>query len=110
MSGSSIGTARHRASLESKVLTADGGGGFVESWETYAIVWAALEPGNGNDVLSAGRLEARVSHRVTIRRRGDVGINHRLKLGNRLFAIRTIMDEGPQALWMTLMCEEGAPA
>jgi len=51
-----------------------------------------------------------VSHRVIVRRRSDVSVNHRLRLGERLLAIRAVVDEGPQAHWMTLLCEEGAPS
>src|SRR5262249_44751390 len=104
-----IGAARQRAALQSKVLTPDGGGGFAEGWETYAVVWAALQIGQGTQSLQAGRLESRVSHRLTIRRREDVRVNHRVVLGTRVLAIRAIEDEGAQALWMSLSCEEGAP-
>jgi SPP1 family predicted phage head-tail adaptor len=102
-----IGAARHRAALQSKVLTPDGGGGFGESWETYATVWASLEIGRGVQSLQAGRLESRGAHRLVIRRRSDVSVNHRVLLGARILAIRAIEDEGPQALWMALACEEG---
>ena len=104
-----IGAARQRAALQSKVLTPDGGGGFAESWETFATVWARLDAERGSQSLQAGRLESRVSHRAVIRRRSDVSPNHRLCLGARILAIRAIEDEGPQASWITLVCEEGAP-
>ena len=45
MSAFPIGDARQRIVLESKVLTADGGGGFAETWEAYAVVWAVFELG-----------------------------------------------------------------
>jgi len=110
VSGHHIGAARQRVALQSKVLTPDGGGGFAENWETYATVWAMFETGRGTQSLQAGRLESRVSQRVVIRKREDISPNHRLRLGPRIFAIRAIEDEGPQALWMTLVCEEGAPS
>jgi SPP1 family predicted phage head-tail adaptor len=105
-----IGQARQRAVLEAKVLTADGGGGYAESWEPYAIVWAALTMESGAKPMEAGRPEMRISCRAVIRRRGDISINHRMRIGERLFAIRAIVDEGPQSSWMTLLCEEGAPS
>ena len=105
-----IGEAKHRAELQCKVLTADGGGGFVESWEAYASVWAALEALEGDSEIEAGRGESRVRCRITIRRRTDVVINHRVKLGARRLAIRAVIDEGAPSLWMTLLCEEGAPS
>lgn len=106
----SIGQARQRAVLEAKVLTPDGGGGFAENWDAYATVWADLAPVGGGEAVEAGRIEARLTQRLTIRRRGDVSANHRARIGARVFAIRAVIDEGPQALWMTLLCEEGAPS
>lgn len=110
MTAAKIGAARQLVALQSKVLTPDGGGGYGESWETYATVWAAFAFGGGGQSLQGGRLESRVPVRVTIRTRGDVSPNHRLLFRGRMFAIRAIEDEGPQDLWMTLVCEEGAPS
>ena len=105
-----IGKARQRAILEAKVLTADGGGGYSESWQAYATVWAELHPARGRETVEAGRTESRISHRLVIRRRTDVSANHRVQIGARIFAIFAVIDEGPQALWMSLLCTEGAPS
>lgn len=108
--GAVIGEARQRVELEAKVLTPDGGGGYTETWESYASVWGMLEPQSGREPVEAGRPESRATHRLTIRRRTDVSANHRAAIGARLFAILAILDAGSQSLWMTLLCEEGAPA
>jgi SPP1 family predicted phage head-tail adaptor len=105
-----IGRARARAILEAKVLSADGGGGFAETWEPYALAWGELVAQSGGESVEAGRVESRVSHRLTIRRRTDVSANHRVRVGERVFAILAVIDEGPQAFWMTLLCQEGAPS
>jgi SPP1 family predicted phage head-tail adaptor len=105
-----IGSARQRVTLEAKVLTPDGGGGYAETWAAYAAVWGALEPVSGREPAEAARPESRVTHRLTIRRRVDVSANHRAKLGARVFAITALLDAGSQSLWMTLLCEEGAPS
>jgi SPP1 family predicted phage head-tail adaptor len=105
-----IGRVRHRAILEAKTLTADGGGGFAETWEPYALVWGELVPASGDESVQAGRVESRVSHKLIVRRRTDVSANHRVRVGERTFAITAVVDEGPQAFWMTLLCEEGAPS
>ena len=34
------------------MLTADGGGGYSESWQAYATVWADLHPARGRETLS----------------------------------------------------------
>jgi SPP1 family predicted phage head-tail adaptor len=104
-----IGAARHPVELQSKVLTPDGGGGYSEDWETYATVWAAFAFGNAVQSVQAGRRESRLAVRVAIRKRGDVSLNHRILFRGRQFAIRAIENPEPQDLWMTLVCEEGAP-
>ena len=110
MSPFPIGDARQRIVLESKVLVSDGGGGYAENWEAYAVVWAVLEMESGGKPLQAGRPEMRVACRLIIRRRSDVSVNHRVRIGARLFAIRAIVDAGAQSPSLTLLCEEGAPS
>ena len=45
----------HRMALESPVLTPDGMGGFVKTWQEVSMVWAELTPVSGN---SGERLRA----------------------------------------------------
>ena len=45
-------------------------------------------------------------HRLTLRRRDDVAAGQRAQVGTRLFRIHTVIDEGPEAPLMTLLCEE----
>lgn len=105
-----IGAMRLRVILEAKVTSDDGGGGFVESWEPYALVWGELVPSSGAESVGAGRVESRVSNRLNVRRRTDVSATHRVRIGARVFAILAVIDEGAQAQWMTLLLEEGAPS
>jgi SPP1 family predicted phage head-tail adaptor len=102
----SIGNLNQRASLLASTLVPDGGGGFTDHWEVFATVWASVEPIGGSDTFGPDRLEARVRHRLTLRRRGDVAAGQRAQVGARLFRIHTVLDEGPQAALMTLLCEE----
>ena len=95
-----------RASLLARVLTPDGGGGFSESWESFAIVWASLEPQGAADAVTADRLQAKARYRVTLRRRSDIGAGQRVQLGARLFHIHGVLDAGPRAAFVTLLCED----
>ncbi len=101
-----IGELRQRASLLAETLTPDGGGGFSDAWEVFAEVWVAVAPLGGNDAFGPDRLESRVRHRLTLRRRGDVAAGQRVQVGTRLFRIHTVLDEGPQSQTMILLCEE----
>jgi SPP1 family predicted phage head-tail adaptor len=101
-----IGSLNQRAALLANTLVADGGGGFRDSWQTLATVWVAVEPLGGSDAFGPDRLEARVRHRLMLRRRDDVAAGQRVQVGARLFRIHTVLDEGPQAALMSLLCEE----
>ena len=101
-----ISSLNQRALLLAKTLTPDGGGGFSDNWEAFASVWVAVEPLSGTDAFGPDRLEARVRHRLALRRRGDVAAGQRAQVGARLFRIHTLLDEGPQSSLMTLLCEE----
>ncbi len=101
-----ISNLNQRASLLANTLTPDGGGGFTDDWESFAAVWVAVEPICGSDAFGPDRLEARVRHRLTLRRRGDIAAGQRVQIGSRLFRIHTVLDEGPQAPLITLLCEE----
>ena len=101
-----IGTLNQRAQLLANTLTPDGGGGFTDDWESFASVWVAVEPISGTDDFAPDRLESRVRHRITLRRRSDVAAGQRVQVGSRLFRIHTLLDEGPPAPKMILLCEE----
>jgi SPP1 family predicted phage head-tail adaptor len=92
--------------LLANIIVPDGGGGFTDDWEAFASVWVAIEPIGGSDAFGPDRLEARVRHRLVLRRRNDVAAGQRVQVGTRLFRIHTVLDEGPQAAAMTLLCEE----
>jgi SPP1 family predicted phage head-tail adaptor len=101
-----IGALNQRALLLANTLTPDGGGGFSDDWESFAFVWVAVEPLSGTDTFGPDRLEARVRHRIALRRRSDVAAGQRVQIDTRLFRIHTVLDEGPQSQTMNLLCEE----
>ena len=101
-----IGQLNQRAVLLANTLAPDGGGGFGDTWEAFATVWMKVEPTGGGDAFGPGRLEARVRHRLTLRRRSDVAAGQRAMVAARTFRIHTVIDEGPMAPYMTLLAEE----
>jgi SPP1 family predicted phage head-tail adaptor len=95
-----------RVALEAPALNSDGGGGYSASWNTVATVWAAIEPLSGADVFGPDVSEARVKYRIAIRRRADVFAGMRVNDGGRLFAIKAVLDDGPQSQFFTLLAEK----
>jgi SPP1 family predicted phage head-tail adaptor len=101
-----IGALDQRVALQALTLAPDGGGGFAEAWETFAVVWAKVEPLAATDSFGPDAFESRVRHRVTLRRRTDVAAGQRVAAGARTFAVRGVLDQGPRAETITLLCEE----
>jgi len=101
-----ISNLNQRATLLAPTLTPDGGGGYSESWNPIATIWCSIDPQSGDDVFGPDATEARVRHRVTIRRLASVAAGQRLAIGSRTLRIHDVLDTGPGAPLMTLLCEE----
>jgi SPP1 family predicted phage head-tail adaptor len=95
-----------RAALQANTLSPDAGGGYIQSWQTYALVWVKLVPVGASDTFASDQMQSRARHRVLLRRRGDVCPGHRLAVDSRTFRIHAVLDEGRQDPVMSLLCEE----
>jgi SPP1 family predicted phage head-tail adaptor len=101
-----IGELNQRAQIEARTLTPDGGGGYSESWDVIANVWVSIAPSNGGDVFGPDQTESRVRHKIALRRNSAIAAGQRVIVGTRTFRIHAVLDEGPNATTMTLLCEE----
>ena len=106
----SIGGLRHRMSIEEPVEAEDGSGGRTRSWAPYDTVWAALTPLSGGQEVTAGGRQMRLTHRLRLRYRGDLGAHMRFRLGARVFEIAALYDETEERRWLLCLCEEGEGA
>jgi SPP1 family predicted phage head-tail adaptor len=93
-----------RATLLARTLAPDGAGGFSESWEPVADIWIARAVVAAADSVLADRAQSRIRHRIVLRRRGDLAAGQRLALGERLFRVHAVRDDGGP--YLTLDCEE----
>jgi SPP1 family predicted phage head-tail adaptor len=94
-----------RAALQALALAPDGGGGYSATRTNFATGWAAIEPVSGSDVFGPDADELRTRYRVTIKRRTDVAAGQRVTASGRTFAIRAVLDDGPQSQFLTLLTE-----
>jgi len=101
-----IGALNQRATVSAKTSESDGGGGFEDGWSAIATAWVRIEPRSGAQVFGPDRNEQQVRHRLTLRRNEDIAAGQRVNVGARWFTIESVLDEGPQAPTMTLICEE----
>ncbi|HEY4124731.1 MAG TPA: phage head closure protein [Rhizomicrobium sp.] len=101
-----IGALNQRATIMAKTFAGDGGGGFDDGWTAIATAWVRIEPSTSRDVFGPDRNESQVRHRLTLRRNADIAAGQRVNVGARWFEIQSVLDEGPQAQIMTLICEQ----
>ena len=101
-----IGTLSTRLVLEAPSRSADGGGGADVTWETVAIVWAAMRPLGGGESFTLDRVAGRVSHEITLRHRADVTPEMRFRDGARVYDIRSAADPDGRRHWLRCVAEE----
>jgi len=104
-----IGKLRKRVVLQAEAQTPDGAGGYTLAWATVATVWATIAPASGHEIYVSGHLEGRVTHKVTMRWRGDLSVtaDMRLLYGTRVFNIRAALNIGEENRQTVLFVEEG---
>ena len=102
MSAPGIGARRLRVTLEQPVETPDGIGGTTRSFAPYAMLWARLEPLSASERSEAQAAHAAVSHRLTIRWRGDVTAAMRFVVAGTIYPVKASFD--PEGRRRNLVC------
>lgn len=100
------GKLRKKVELQSYATSRDDFGAEIETWSTYAKVWAGIEPLAGRELVYAQQVSETTKIRITIRYNSSVVAKHRVKFGLRLFDINAIIDTDEKNKEMILMCSE----
>ena len=83
----------------------------MRSWRDIASLWASIEALQGGEHLEAMRLEARASHRITVRHRSGIRPGMRmLRAGtpsNTPFNLRSVVDLDGRRRFLSVLAEEG---
>lgn len=82
---------RHRIEIQSLSLTPNDSGGQVETWSTFATVWASLTPKIVKEVNFAERIEPRIDHEIRMRYIAGVTATMRILFDSRIFEIKSII-------------------
>lgn len=101
-----IAELRHQITIQEKVQTADGMGGFTETLTTVHETWAAIWPVSAKEIRENMRVEANISHNIRIRYRS--GISHAMTVlfGARTFEIKGIINFEERNIWLDMVCNE----
>lgn len=108
--GVSIGQLRQRIVIEVPERLDDHMGGASVVWNSFATVWAKIEPMSANQVMWAQHLEHRVTHKIFIRQLDGLNAKMRVSFDSRYFHIKGFQRILEIDDLMELSCEEGAAA
>jgi head-tail adaptor len=101
--------------LEEAVNTADGAGGFSQSWNTLGHLWAEVTFRSGREAGQGGGAVSLASYRITVRG-APVGSamrprpDQRFREGTRLFRILSVGEKDPEGRYLTCVAQEEAAA
>lgn len=103
------GRLRERAAIQLRVQTEDLYGQRVESWETLATVWAAVEPSRGREFWAARQVLDEATCRILIRHRTDVSTLNRVVAGGVAYDILSVVSPELRHEFLELYCREARP-
>lgn len=104
-----------KLTLEARVQTSDGAGGFTESWVERGTLWAEVKHRTGRQVR--GRPAASVSltsYRILVRAApfdspSRPKPEQRFREGARIYRILAVAEADPQARFLTCFADEEVP-
>ena len=101
--------------LEGATRSADGAGGFSESWAALGELWAEVSARTGRERAGAGVLVSSVSYRIVVRA-APVGAasrprpEQRFRDGTRLYVIQAVAEHDPDGRFLTCFADEEVAA
>lgn len=101
-----IADLRTPMTLQEKILTADGAGGYSASWQNVASnpdVFVALQAATGREDVRGHKLAQRVTHRIVMRYRADVTTDMRLYDGERAYDIVSVLDRDGRKMFLEVL-------
>ncbi|MCA0927390.1 phage head closure protein [Ruegeria profundi] len=101
--------------LEAPVRTADGAGGYTETWQALGTVWAEITARSGSERQVAGVPISRVGYRIVVRGAPKETTmrpspDQRFAEGSRRFVIRAVADRDPRGQYLTCFADEEVAA
>lgn len=100
------GNLRHRITIQKPGMTRNAYNQPVDTWDTVATVWAAVEPLRGREFYAAQQINAEATVRVRIRYRADVERGMRILVGNKILEILYVIQPELRKRELEILCRE----
>lgn len=98
---------RHKVTLERPALAPDSGGGYAQTWEEAATLWAAITRLRAGERYTNGQLTVSASHIFRLRYTSDITADMRFIFDGRAFNIRGIQNVDEKNRMLEVYAEEG---
>lgn len=103
------GALRHFVSIESQSITRSATGEASSTWNTFAQVYARIEPLSGKEFFAAQETQNEASTRITIRYLQGVTEDMRVLHAGRVYHVDVVLNINERDIMMQLMCHEVRP-
>lgn len=100
------GQLRHFVALQRATQTQDAAGQPRTSWDTYANVYAAIEPAGGREFQIAGQTQAELAVPIRIRYTAGVRAEDRIRWNERTFEVVSVSNMDERNRQIDLSCRE----
>jgi len=107
---SSTGAMRELIVIQSISRTADGGGGYTNSWATAQSIYAHVRQLSGSEPYTQGQLSSEGRWQFTARYVAGVTPTHRISWNSKIFNIREIINDDERDKYLIINAEEGVAA
>ena len=92
-------------SLEERLRTPDGAGGFSETWQALGLIWAELKAGTGREAGIDFATLSRVPYKITVRAApygaaSRPKADQRFRDGTRVFSILAVTEAGTDGRYL----------
>jgi len=100
-----------KLTLEAAIRTADGAGGFTETWSALGTLWASIRAGTGREADAAGLSISTAPYRITVRAAAPGApsrpvAGQRLRHGSRIFRILAVAEADAGVRYLTCFARE----
>ena len=100
------GELRHKITIQELQRVPDGYGGYTETWNDIAVVWAKIQPLRGNERYQAQQVSSALSHKIILRYLDGVKPQMRVLCGSRIFHVVSVINVEERNEMLELLCEE----
>lgn len=102
------GRLRHRVTIQYPADARDSFGAPEIDWETFAVVWAAIEPLSAREFVSAQAEQSKVVGRITIRKLAGIDADMRIEHNGEIYNIEGILTDKDSGLeYITIPVSKG---